>query len=313
MKVNLHKKLIYSTLLVVVLYTIAYFSLPRPFQNKVQVTHFWTKKTFFADDIKILFCGDSRIYRGINPIAFSEQYGAEFNVYNFGYSSAGFSNEYLTFLNSKATKENSIFILGITPHSFTPDGLKNEDLLAYLKTPKTEIYQDKYFGSILEKIDPYQIKEVINYYAGNEVKERYFQFYEPYGWIKSYRIPENKELAVKSYLKVFKNNRVDSDAIKIFLQWVYQHHKAGNAIVAFRPPSSSAIEAIEDSLSGMKYSEFISKFEQAGGIWLNFTSEGYHSYDGSHLHYESAIQFSKNLADSVKIRLSLELIFNSLH
>ena len=74
----------------------------------------------------------------------------------------------------------------------------------------------------------------------------------------------------------------------------------GIKIVGFRPPSTLAMEQLEDSLSGFDYSKFINEFKQMGGIWLTFSLQDYKSYDGSHLHYESANKFTKNLAQKIK-------------
>ena len=75
-------------------------------------------------------------------------------------------------------------------------------------------------------------------------------------------------------------------------------------LLGFRPPSTLAMEQLEDSLSGFNYSSFISKFKQNGGVWLTFSLKDYVSYDGSHLHYESANKFSKNLGLKIENTLS---------
>lgn len=301
---NPYKKLVYALFFASIAFIITYVAFPRPFKNKAQETHFWIEKTFLAKDVKLLFGGDSRTYRGISPEAFTTRYTDKVEAYNYGYSSAGFSEDYLNFLSSKAVKANAVFVFGITPHSFTPNGLLNEDLNAILKTPKSEIYLHTYFGTALETVAPFSVKDILNYINKNEATDRYFQYYEPLGWIKSYLIPENNKLALKSYLKVFNGNKVDEKAIQNFLQWTKNQHHAGHTIVAYRPPSSREIESIEDSLSGLNFESFAAQFEQSGGIWLNFSSDGYRSYDGSHLHYQSAIKFTENLADSIKQRLT---------
>ena len=45
-------------------------------------------------------------------------------------------------------------------------------------------------------------------------------------------------------------------------------------LVGFRPPSTLAMEQLEDSLSGFNYSSFISKFQAKWRCVVNFFIEG---------------------------------------
>jgi len=100
---------------------------------------------------------------------------------------------------------------------------------------------------------------------------------------------------LKSYRKTFVDNTCDTKAVQNYYDWVKKMSSNDLTIVGFRPPSTLAMEHLEDSLSGFNYSSFIEGFENNGGVWLEFSRSDYVSYDGSHLHYESANKFSKNL------------------
>ena len=58
--------------------------------------------------------------------------------------------------------------------------------------------------------------------------------------------------------------------------------------------------ALEKELSGFDEAAFVKRFKQAGGAWFSFSLDDYHSFDGSHLHRDSAVQFSKDLAKRIR-------------
>ena len=76
------------------------------------------------------------------------------------------------------------------------------------------------------------------------------------------------------------------------------------AVFAFRVPSSKEMVELENKFSGFDEDKFRDEFISSGGIWFSFDINKYHSYDGSHLHKDSAIQFSKDLAQQIKETIS---------
>lgn len=79
-------------------------------------------------------------------------------------------------------------------------------------------------------------------------------------------------------------------------QWTAQ----GIRVYAFRVPSSLAMVALEDQMSGFDEATFVEQFKAAGGIWFSIPLEPYHSYDGSHLTKQAALQLSADLARLIK-------------
>jgi hypothetical protein len=51
-----------------------------------------------------------------------------------------------------------------------------------------------------------------------------------------------------------------------------------------------------DERSGFDEKTFVVRFEAAGGIWLNLDQTAYHTYDGSHLREDAAVELSGDVA-----------------
>ena len=80
--------------------------------------------------------------------------------------------------------------------------------------------------------------------------------------------------------------------------------KAGIQVFAFRVPSSVEMEVLENSISGYNNEQVRNAIEMSGGEWLSIPNkESYHSYDGSHLHHNSAILLSEELGKQLKNKL----------
>jgi hypothetical protein len=56
---------------------------------------------------------------------------------------------------------------------------------------------------------------------------------------------------------------------------------------------------LENTYSEFDEESFINGFTQAGGVWFSFPHQNYHSYDGSHLTGDSAVQLSYDLAKKI--------------
>ena len=73
-------------------------------------------------------------------------------------------------------------------------------------------------------------------------------------------------------------------------------------MLGFRPPTTPAMLDLEERLSGFDEARFARRFEEAGGSWVALAREGWRSYDGSHLHEDSARRLSDELARAIAQR-----------
>lgn len=276
------------------------FVLPTPNLNDAYRDYCWVKKTHSTERFNLLAVGDSRIYRAVNPL-FLVGDNSGMNAVNLGFSSAGYSEEYLSFVSGRIKEDcKSVVLCGITPYSFTPEALKNEHYHSFFDKDRKEVDKILFLSRYLENFPRYSPAEVWDYLTEVPVTRLYHNRFKENGWVESFKIPFDSTGGLKSYRKTFVDNTCDANAVENYYDWVKEMSSNDLTIVGFRPPSTLAMEQLEDSLSGLNYSSFIEGFEQNGGVWLIFSLKDYNSYDGSHLHYKSANKFTKNLAQEIE-------------
>jgi len=103
-----------------------------------------------------------------------------------------------------------------------------------------------------------------------------------------------------SYKKTFSKYQVNPFNVEVFLEQVKVIVSKGVKVIAFRPPSSEVLRALEDEVSGFDETYVKQRLKATGVDWLDFDDADFESYDGSHLHYNSAIKLSKKIGAQVK-------------
>lgn len=281
------------------------WTMPPPLKNLSAENFFWSEKAHSKEKFNLLIIGDSRIYRGISAKIVIENIPG-YSAKNLGFSSTGFNPDYFNFVDDRLDQESliPIIIMGITPHSLTPNALKNSHYFELANYKWNKKAKDLYINKYMRFLDPYKPIEIFNLLISDKREDGYYQDYNNDGWVKSFTIPENADSALPSYLRVFDNNTVKREDIAICLKKVNEWKEEGIQIFGFRPPTTKAMESIEDSLSNLNFPDFKLEFEKHGGIWMEFPDENFRSYDGSHLHYESAIRFSKLIGERIKQKIN---------
>lgn len=269
---------------------------PEAKNNKELVHEFWMSKTHSKDKYNVVVCGDSRVYRGVSPDAIIDNTDLNLTGINLGYSGSGFSEEYLDFALSKLDKNASlkVLVLGVTPHSLTREAFKNDDLRSYKEVASTQVMKAGYLSPILKHFAPYQLSELIGRRTVSHIQE-----YKPDGWVaSSFRVP-NPESAIPSYRKTFSKYQVKETEVDAFLKKVGQITSSGIHVIAFRPPSTIRMRALEDSISGFDESYIKQKLIEDSVVWMDFSEADFNSHDGSHLHFESAIKLSEMIGKRI--------------
>ncbi|MDE0772865.1 MAG: hypothetical protein OSB25_11770 [Salibacteraceae bacterium] len=262
---------------------------PEPIKNKELVQEFWIQKTHANSNFNAVIGGDSRVYRGFSPEDFNDASVTDLLSINLGYSSTGFSSDYLDFCLSKfdVNSKKNVLILGITPHSLTKEAFKNEASNKFAIASTFEVFRYKYLSSFLKYLSPYSPSELFN-----EKTDNYKEKHEKNGWISSYYLEPDSSRALKNYTKTFLKYQVTDNEINAFLNKVKEIRTQDISIIAFRPPSSIAMRNLEDSISGFDEEYIKRELEDMGVQWLDFREGDFNSYDGSHLHFESAKKLS---------------------
>lgn len=273
--------------------------LPDPIKNTEMRNEFWLRKTHNKNQFDFVIGGDSRTYRGVSPNEISSTWQPNSKGFNLGYSSGGFSAEYLDFLADK-TKPNGMIILGITPHSLTLEAAKNELFHDYQNTAQFDLFKGLYLSKYLKHVAPYKLTEVLDYLAGKIPEDRYYEtFYPENGWVKSHRIPEDSAVALDIYEGLFERYQTNDSLQNELMSTVDSLSQEGYDIYAFRVPAMQSMIVLENDKSGFDEETFSKLFQQSGGIWLDIDPTAYHTYDGSHLHYESAIRLSQEIGRQI--------------
>jgi len=291
MKIRL--TLVLSVLLVVILGSFR----AKKSNTPERIERFWVLKTFQNSDKQIVVAGDSRVYRGVSTQAILESSGAAGKSYNFGYSSAGLSKQYLDFVVSKleVTSADKILIIGITPHSLTDEAFKNSHFNKYKKLTKIEVLKKRYITAASKYVSPIKPSSFFKVEKNN-----YFQEYHNDGWVASAKQNSSHSEGLASYKKTFSKYQVNPFNVEAFLEQVKVIASKGVKVIAFRPPSSEVLRALEDEVSGFDETYVKQRLKATGVDWLDFDDADFESYDGSHLHYNSAIKLSKKIGAQVK-------------
>ncbi len=283
-------------MLAVVLSIIIVLILPTPDDDANSDFAFWIKKTYSKTKYDIVVCGDSRVYRGISPIDIVSATNTSLTAVNIGYSSGGFSSDYLDFAISKLNpiSNNKILILGVTPHSLTKEAFANKHLNSFLDLSELSVYKGLYLSSFSKYFTPRKIINITDSNSDNLLTKNY-----PSGFVaSSYDVIDSLE-AIASYSKIFSKYQVEQDDVDDFLSNIEKIISNEITIIAFRPPSTTVMDSLENAISGFNETYIANKLDSLGVLYINFNSEDYLSYDGSHLHKQAAIKLSNNLGEII--------------
>jgi hypothetical protein len=260
---------------------------------------FWAEKSNWSKNFDMVLAGDSRTYRGLSPAEIRRVSGVP-RIGNYAFSACGLGKDYLDHveqtLDPKST--HKIIILGISPGSLTKKYAEdNNDFLARLRGDTRDQWVLKRLPGLFGFFETITPTEVFSLLKGNKVG--YFQNYHPDGWVASHKLPESQTEAIAPYRQSWEGNSISEPVTAHLLAKVRVWRAQGIEIYGFMPPSSKELYEVEMSMSHFPDKGFPLRFQQAGGVWLDFPLENYHTYDGSHLRADSAIKLSQDLAQRI--------------
>lgn len=276
---------------------------PKPLSSTIQKEKFWADKTHSTSKYNVIFIGDSRLYRGIDPRTVSKTLKG-LKVLNFGYSSGGHNEVIFNEINQRfvGSDKTRAVVLVLSPYSLTPKAQENSHFNQEKERNKKDVFNRRYIAPFFDFFDPVKPSEI---FQSNDTIQGYHETFRRDGWVESYKIPSNPEYALKVYVNDFRDNKVSQDVLDKVYDQVKEWKKQGIQVFAFRMPTTQAMEKLEDSISGYKENEIKMNFEKAGGEWINIDDRyGYESYDGSHLERKSAIRFSDYIGNEIQKRMN---------
>lgn len=275
---------------------------PAPISSTVLKEKFWADKVHGRKKYPVVFAGDSRVYRGVDPETLKNELGG-LSVLNYGFSSAGFNDLMFREISHRLDTASAkrVVILGITPYSLTPKAQRNSHILQEKDRPWDEVFSRRFIAPFLNYFDPIKPEDLINYKPD---APGYYEDFMRDGWVASEKIPKDPEFALKSYITNFEQNTVSDTVVNNLVQQVREWRSEGIILFALRMPSTEKMEHLEDSLSGFKEGVIRSKLTAAGGIWLDVANRNtLDSYDGSHLSRTAAKAFTKSIGEEIQMKL----------
>ncbi len=271
----------------------------------LDVREFWSNKSKPAHPCDMVLVGDSRVCIGLSPAAMEEgmeEGMEEYRVFNFGFDGTGFSDMFLERAEGllEASSGKKIIVLGITPHSLTPSAARSNQFLEQKKEKGVDAWIDGKVRPALKYFDPMDSHAIFLALTGRKREYILYHHHHIDGWMASRQVPHAQKGTLAHYRRLFNNNRVSRALIDQVMDSTRTWAAKGIKVFAFSPPTTVEMIALEKEVSGFDEASFRERFKSAGGIWLDVDQTGYSSFDGSHLDEESAIKFSRDLAEMIK-------------
>ncbi len=273
------------------------FLLPDLPSSPMMKDSFWAHKVRGGKVYDIVFTGDSRVYRGIDPDVFTKQF-PDIKAFNYGFSSAGLDSILLhnavSLLDSKGLK---ILVIAWSPNSFLGSSLKNEHLRLWKNKDKKDLFIKRELYPFLSVFNAYAISDLYKSMKG----EGYFERFNPgSGFVASGKIPSDPSSALEAYRNQFENEMYSDVAVQAFIKKLKLYKNEGISLFVFRAPVSYEMRMLEDKYFSEQAMAFENALKDAGISFEDFGTEGYSSYDGSHLTPASANLLSNHVFDLIK-------------
>ena len=261
---------------------------------------FWISKAFPAKHYDMVLAGDSRVLKGLSPAAMTAILPRE-RIYNFGFDHNAYTESYLTAIAALVdpSSNRKTIVLGISPQSLTPEAARRNGFSSLRENGRFGRFSMRYLSPYLAFFQPYNVYYYWDLLHGESII-RYYQHHYSDGWVASRKEPEDPGYQIARYRGRFEGNKVSPVITRQLFRHVAIWREQGIEVYGLRLPSSEPMLLLENQQSGFDQGTFIGDFENAGGVWLDFDHNGYHSYDGSHLREDAAQQISVNLAREIK-------------
>lgn len=262
-------------------------------------SRYWLRKTYVDSAYAAVLMGDSRTYNALAPEVLAP-IAPGGGILNFGYPDGGFNPLMFRAAERKFAPgcRRRILVLGVTPNAMTPKkGALNLRYKEQLAQRADVVFAHLRLGPLMRFFESMAPAEVLDALcASGRTVER---AYGDDGWMPESWSPANPRQQLPVFAEKFRGNPVDPALVDGLVAQVGDWTAAGYVVVGYRPPTTPAMRALEDSLSGFDYAGFASRFRAAGGRWIPCDERGLASFDGSHLDRESALAFSRAMRDSI--------------
>ncbi len=274
-------------------------------QSGMAPERFWAMKYSHIGNTDVVFAGDSRVDRGLSPEAVAEEL-PDCRVLNYGWSALGYENRYFRAIDRVLDRQSScqVVVLGIAPNNFIESRTKVNDFLELDKMNAASIWLGRHFGALAHFTRPVTSSDKKSM-MGKSI-DRYSAFYRVYhndGWMESRIIPEDPTERLPYSTELTKREPAKPDLVNNLLVQVAKWRRQGIRVYGLRYPTSTAMKEMEDKYGRLSIQKFDKRFSVAGGVWIPVSSDGYVTYDGSHLRADSAVKLSRYIGKFIALDL----------
>ncbi|MBI2945382.1 MAG: hypothetical protein HYY25_14405 [Candidatus Wallbacteria bacterium] len=295
----------------------------RPVQSVagVPVERFFYMKMLWHHEFDVVVAGDSRPLLGVSPAAMREALPGR-RIANFGFRLAGYSRQYVERAESllDPASPGRVLVLGVDPHALTTNAARDID------TPSTWMslhpWRPGHFNVDLDNEflwlsaqHPAEIRlavalSPIHSFFGrltsldlNQLfytkERRPMLIAHEDGWFESRMGKWDQKNVLRYIPPMYKGNPVSPHVIQKLMEMVRGIRDRGVAVYGFEPPTSDEVGRLENLHSKFEEKAFATAFEAAGATWLPFRDADFETWDGHHLSQESALRFSRALAERI--------------
>lgn len=260
---------------------------------------YWNAKLNWQANADVIIAGDSRVNNAVSPAAMKKILPGR-HILNYAFSAVGYSADYFDAIERvlNPASPHKTIILGISPRSLTPSSLEKNGFFE-LKATKKSNRTLQTISQWLYYVEPLSDKDLNLIPLARHPEYKYLVCYHPDGWEATEQIPPHPVAPLEEYQRFFHQNRVTEQIIDQLLTRIKKWSDNGVRVYCFRPPTTAPVVVVEDNVSGFDVDNFKAQVARCGGVWIDLDQSAYQTYDGSHLQYNSARQFSLDLAEKI--------------
>jgi hypothetical protein len=273
----------------------------RPEKNRgLYPDAYWARKSGWEKCADMVLAGDSRVLIALSPMEM-QKYFPGTRIYNYGFGSVWFSKEYMESVKDllDPKSEDKTIIMGISPHSLLIQDVETSQFYRINNMSDRERFMETYLGGLEFFFSPLSFKEalkgILPSMADYHVKKHFFLD----GWVAIHKEPDSMRKTFRNYRMYYEEQKVDPGTIENIISFIEECVGQGIKIYGFVPPTCREMYEFEAAESGFDEEDFIRRFEDAGGVWIYVDPVAYHSFDGSHLQDDSAIQLTNDLCEKI--------------
>ena len=291
---RLHKarlSLVWILVLTPVFFVVLWKILPPLPSSPMMRDSFWAHKVNLVDKFDIVYTGDSRVYRGVDPETVESI--VRLKGFNYGFSSADLDSVLIDRAASYlSARGNRILVIGLSANSFVERSSSEENahLNSLLRISDFDLWMRENWYPHLTCFDHRAVSDLYKYLKHEHYDESY---HVNTGFAASDKSPADTSEALPLYQAEFKRAAFSARKLEAFQRCVARLQKQKITVVLMRMPVTHAMQVLE-----AKHAPALEDYWHFAEFHDQHTFKGwgaYTTYDGSHLNSASAHKFSRDL------------------